>query len=114
MAGCEKLPVVSFTPIECMLYEVTNKKDFSTEKLLNAIECMLYEVTNKKDFSTDQLRLMEICESINCGQCRESLSKRKLRNVCHARWLATANRILRLYEADENPSEALLTLTTSL
>ncbi|GBN93159.1 hypothetical protein AVEN_90742-1 [Araneus ventricosus] len=30
------------------------------------IENMLYEVTNKKDLSTDQLYLMEICEVINC------------------------------------------------
>ncbi|GBL54446.1 hypothetical protein AVEN_172298-1 [Araneus ventricosus] len=44
LAGCEKLSVVSSTPIE-------NK---------------LFEVTNKKDLSTDQLYLMEICEVINC------------------------------------------------
>ncbi|GBN98364.1 hypothetical protein AVEN_11456-1 [Araneus ventricosus] len=43
LVGCEKLPVVSSTPIE-------NK---------------LCEVTNKKDLSTDQLYLMEICEVIN-------------------------------------------------
>ncbi|GBM43473.1 hypothetical protein AVEN_9434-1 [Araneus ventricosus] len=40
LAGCEKLPVVSFTPIECTVCEVTNKKDLST----------------------DQLYLMEICD----------------------------------------------------
>ncbi|GBM41153.1 hypothetical protein AVEN_4175-1 [Araneus ventricosus] len=44
LAGCEKLPVVSSTPIECTLCEVTNKKNLST----------------------DQLFLMEICEVINC------------------------------------------------
>ncbi|GBO16723.1 hypothetical protein AVEN_257467-1 [Araneus ventricosus] len=42
----------------------------------HAIECMLFEVTNKKDLSPDQLYLMKICEAINCGHCRESLSKR--------------------------------------
>ncbi|GBN87338.1 hypothetical protein AVEN_1377-1 [Araneus ventricosus] len=41
LAECEKLSVVSSTPIEC-------------------------EVTNKKDLSTDQLYLMEICKVINC------------------------------------------------
>ncbi|GBL88202.1 hypothetical protein AVEN_117788-1 [Araneus ventricosus] len=51
LAGCEKLPVVSFTPIECTLCEVTNKKDLST----------------------DQLYLMKICEAINCGHCRETM-----------------------------------------
>ncbi|GBN14929.1 hypothetical protein AVEN_249821-1 [Araneus ventricosus] len=44
LAGCEKLSVVSSTPIEYTLCEVTNKKDLST----------------------DQLYLMEICEVINC------------------------------------------------
>ncbi|GBM80401.1 hypothetical protein AVEN_28801-1 [Araneus ventricosus] len=89
LAGCEKLPVISFTPIECTLCEMNNKKILST----------------------DQLYLMEICEVINCGHCRESL-KRNPGKVCHSRWLTTANRNLRLYEADENPSEALLILTT--
>ncbi|GBN02830.1 hypothetical protein AVEN_216789-1 [Araneus ventricosus] len=44
LAGCEKLSVVSSTPIENTLCEVTNKKDLSA----------------------DQLYLMEICEVINC------------------------------------------------
>ncbi|GBM55128.1 hypothetical protein AVEN_207017-1 [Araneus ventricosus] len=43
LARCEKLSVVSSTPIENTLCEVTNKKDLST----------------------DQLYLMEICEAIN-------------------------------------------------
>ncbi|GBO21436.1 hypothetical protein AVEN_61386-1 [Araneus ventricosus] len=90
LAGCEKLPVVSFTPIECM-------------------RC---EVTNKKEFSTDQLYLMGICESINCGYCRESLAKMNPKKVCHSRWLRIANRILRFNVAHENASEALLILTT--
>ncbi|GBL83360.1 hypothetical protein AVEN_110671-1 [Araneus ventricosus] len=49
LAGCEKLSVVSSTPIENTLCE--DKK---------------YIYTNKKDLSTDQLYLMEICEVINC------------------------------------------------
>ncbi|GBN03448.1 hypothetical protein AVEN_122586-1 [Araneus ventricosus] len=44
LAGCEELPLVSFTPVENTLCEVTNKKDLST----------------------DQLYFMEICEVINC------------------------------------------------
>ncbi|GBL68395.1 hypothetical protein AVEN_4811-1 [Araneus ventricosus] len=44
LAECEKLSVVSSTPIEYTLCEVTNKKDLNT----------------------DQLYLMEICEVINC------------------------------------------------
>ncbi|GBM55607.1 hypothetical protein AVEN_42337-1 [Araneus ventricosus] len=90
LVGCEKLPVVSSTPIENTLCEVTNKKYLST----------------------DQLYLIEICEVINCSHCRESLSKINPGKVCHSRWLTTANRILRFNVAHENSSEALLTLTT--
>ncbi|GBN76002.1 hypothetical protein AVEN_136304-1 [Araneus ventricosus] len=73
---------------------------------------MLCEVTNKKDLNAAQLYLMEICEAINCGHCRESLSKRNPGKVCHSRWLRIANRILRFNVARENSPEALLTLTT--
>ncbi|GBN46111.1 hypothetical protein AVEN_160554-1 [Araneus ventricosus] len=90
LAGCEKLSVVSSTPIENTLCEVTNKKDLSTH----------------------QLYLMEICEVINCWHCRGSLSKINRGKVCHSRWLRIANRILRFNVAHENSSEALLTLTT--
>ncbi|GBN40358.1 hypothetical protein AVEN_27868-1 [Araneus ventricosus] len=90
LTGCEKLSVVSSTPIENTLCEVSNKKDLST----------------------DQLYLMEICEVINCCHCRESMSKINPGKVCHSRWLRIANRILRFNAAHENSSEALLTLTT--
>ncbi|GBN07279.1 hypothetical protein AVEN_58113-1 [Araneus ventricosus] len=90
LAGCEKLSVVSSTPIENMLCEVTNKKDLRT----------------------DQLYLMEICEAINCSHCRESLWKINPGIVCHSRWLRIANRILKFNIAHENSSETLLTLTT--
>ncbi|GBL94665.1 hypothetical protein AVEN_222584-1 [Araneus ventricosus] len=82
LAGCEKLSVVSSTPIENTLFEVTNKKDLST----------------------DQLYLMEICEVINCRHCRESLSKINPGKVCHSWWLRIANRILRFNVAHENSS----------
>ncbi|GBM31831.1 hypothetical protein AVEN_56929-1 [Araneus ventricosus] len=55
---------------------------------------------------------MDVCEASNCGHCRENLSKRNPGKVCYSKWLTTANRIHRLYEGNENPSEALLTLTT--
>ncbi|GBN47227.1 hypothetical protein AVEN_25517-1 [Araneus ventricosus] len=88
--GCEKLSVVSSTPIEYTLCEVTNKKDLST----------------------DQLCLMEICEVINCLHWRESPSKINPGKVCHSRWFRIANRILRFNVAHENSSEAFWTLTT--
>ncbi|GBN23640.1 hypothetical protein AVEN_53532-1 [Araneus ventricosus] len=90
LAGCEKLSVVSSTPIENTLCKVTNKKDLST----------------------GQLYLMEICEVINCLHCRESLSKINPGKVFNSRWFRIANRILRFNVAHENSSEALLTLTT--
>ncbi|GBN07097.1 hypothetical protein AVEN_25022-1 [Araneus ventricosus] len=85
-----EVTLVSFTPIECTLCEVTKKKDLSTERLY----------------------LMEICEAINCGHCRESLSKRNPGKVCNSRGLRATNRILRLCVPNENPSEAFLTLMT--
>ncbi|GBN26672.1 hypothetical protein AVEN_188593-1 [Araneus ventricosus] len=90
LAGCENLPVVSSTPIEYTLCEVTNKKDLST----------------------DQLYLMEICEVKNCWHSRESLSKINPGKVCHSRWLTTAKRMLRINVTLENPFQSLLTLTT--
>lgn len=33
-------------------------------------------MTNKKDYSTDKLYVMEISKAISCGFCSESLSKR--------------------------------------
>ncbi|GBO01699.1 hypothetical protein AVEN_93200-1 [Araneus ventricosus] len=90
LAGCEKLSVVSSTPMEYTLCEVTNKKHLSS----------------------DQLYLMEISEVVNFSHCRESLSKIYPGKVCDSRWLRITNRILRFNVAHENSSEALLTLTT--
>ncbi|GBM77511.1 hypothetical protein AVEN_234711-1 [Araneus ventricosus] len=52
---------------------------------IHAKEYTLCKVANKKDLSTDQLYLMEICEAINCGHYRESLSNRNPGRVCHSR-----------------------------
>ena len=51
------------------------------------------------DPSTDQMYLYEICWLISSGIVPESLSKRHPGNISHARWLTTANRLLRLYVA---------------
>ncbi|GBL74921.1 hypothetical protein AVEN_242100-1 [Araneus ventricosus] len=45
LAGCEKLPVVSSTPIEYTLCEVTNKKDLSTDQLSTQVSKEVLYVT---------------------------------------------------------------------
>ncbi|KAJ8930507.1 hypothetical protein NQ314_016691 [Rhamnusium bicolor] len=59
------------------------------------------------DLSTDQRYLLEIVQSIESGSVSASLASRNPGKLSHARWFTTANRILRLYVASENPSESL-------
>lgn len=68
-------------------------------------ECTLCEVTIKKDLNTDKLYLMEISEAINADIAAEVYRKETLE------MLTITSRILRLYVALRNPSEALITLT---
>ena len=46
--------------------------------------------------------LYEICCSVSGGKVPENLANKHPRNMNHARWLATANSILRLYVATES------------
>lgn len=64
------------------------------------------------DLSTDQRYLLDICHAIHNGCCSEELSKRDPGKMVHSRWLTTANRILRVYVSESNPSDIILTLTT--
>ena len=54
--------------------------------------------------------LYEICWLVSSGIVPESLAKRHPGNMSHARWLTTANRLLRLYVATESRDENLLLL----
>lgn len=90
LTNCEYLPVKNFSAIACALPDITKTRD---------------------DLSTDQLYLLEMCQAINKGQCGEKLAKRKPGKICHSRWLTTANSILRLYVATDNPSVNLKILT---
>lgn len=85
----------------CMQYPVVK---FKTR------HCELPLIT-KKDLSTDQQYLYDICSSISSGACTARLSKLEPGKICHARWLTTANRILRTYVSTKNPSKNLITLT---
>lgn len=60
--------------------------------------------------SSDQQYLYKICHAVSDGQCSISLAKSSPGKLAHARWLTTANRLLRLYVATIKPSEVLQTL----
>lgn len=88
LANCENHPVVDFVPIPV--------------DDLPAID--------KDLLSTDQKYLYEIHESVSKGLISEDLAYRSPGNLNHARWLTTANRLLRLYVATETPNENLQSL----
>ncbi|KAL4718870.1 hypothetical protein ACJJTC_004989 [Scirpophaga incertulas] len=58
----------------------------------------------KKTLSKDQKYLLEISEAIKSGECPKDLSIRDPGPLSHSRWLTTANRALRLYISQENPT----------
>lgn len=64
-------------------------------------------IADSSDLSTDQQYLFEICMAVSKGECTENLAKRDPGNYSHARWLTGANRILRSYISDVNPSEGV-------
>lgn len=81
LAGCEKLPLVSFERVDCPIPQV-----------------------DRKVLSKDQLYLFHISAAINSGTISEDLATRNPGPISHSRWLTTANRILRLYVSLEKPS----------
>ncbi|KAK0066895.1 hypothetical protein Bpfe_003630 [Biomphalaria pfeifferi] len=46
------------------------------------------------------------------GCCSEELARRNPGKMAHSRWLTTANRILRLYISQQNPTHSLQILAT--
>ncbi|GBM27866.1 hypothetical protein AVEN_66414-1 [Araneus ventricosus] len=64
LAVCEKLPVVSFTPIECTLCEVTNKKDLNVE---NPSKALLALTTFIVKVYVPMLRKIKTKPSVNYG-----------------------------------------------
>ena len=64
------------------------------------------------DPSTDQQYLYNIYKAVASGNCCSDFALQKPGPVCHSRWLTTANRLLRLYVATQNPTENLVTLAT--
>jgi len=91
LVTCSEQPVSSFAPVQL------------TEQLSSV---------NPKELSTDQRYLLEMCNSISKCECSVDLAMRNLGCLNHSRWLTTANRILRLYVSDMEPSQNLKTVVT--
>ncbi|ESO05609.1 hypothetical protein HELRODRAFT_171263 [Helobdella robusta] len=87
LENCEKLSIAAFEPIETELPSI-----------------------HQNDLSTDQTYLFDIRNRIMKGDIPLSLSLRNPGKMSHSRWITTANRILRLYVAVQNPSTALKVL----
>lgn len=87
LANCENLPVVRFVVIS---------SDFPN--------------IDRKDLSTDQRYLWDICQAVINGNCSSGLFQRQPGKLSHARWITTANRIMRLYISSSEPSNQLQTL----
>ena len=66
------------------------------------------EVINK--LNTDQKYAYKICRVIITGIIPKGFPAQHPGRMCHARWLTTASRILRVYISTEEPSESLLRL----
>jgi hypothetical protein len=81
---CETLPIANFQPIK--------------------VDIPFVDIN---DLSTDQKYLIDIHQAVSSGECNPDLSRRNPGKMAHSRWLTTANRILRLYVATEEPSEEL-------
>ena len=84
LTECKTLPVTNFRPIAVDL-----------------------PVMNPKDLSKDQQYLYEICQAVSSGDCPTDLSNRDPGPISHARWITTANRLLRLYVGTKKPSAGL-------
>lgn len=55
--------------------------------------------------------MYEITEAVSTGICSLDLASRSPGPISHARWLTTANRILRLYVGTDEPSSELVLLS---
>ncbi|PHT96468.1 hypothetical protein BC332_34606 [Capsicum chinense] len=82
------LPVVIFEPID-------NKS---------------FPIINPAILSTDQKYFYEITIAVIEGYCPSELAERDPGNITHVRWLRTDNISLRLYIADEYPTDTLRVL----
>jgi hypothetical protein len=67
----------------------------------------LPEINESITLSTDQTYLLDICHAVSSGHCPPNLARMNPGKLSHARWLTTANRILRYYVGCKEPSDNL-------
>ena len=91
LSKCEEADVAGFIPIEI---------DQIFKRYLE----------NCQDLGSDQQYLRDIVLSINYGVINNSLKRRSPGKLGNARWLTTANRILRYYTSQNNPTLNLVYL----
>ena len=72
-----------------------------------AVSCEDLCVTTE-DISTDKRYLLRIFNAVKSGFKDESLDMTEAGNISHARWITSANRLLRLHVASEDPSDNLI------
>ncbi|GBM33592.1 hypothetical protein AVEN_181837-1 [Araneus ventricosus] len=77
----EKLPVVDYEPIDCLIPDI-----------------------DRNLLRKDQQYLLDISNAITLGHCPEDLAYRDPRPLSHSRWLTAVNRVLRLYTSSSDPS----------
>lgn len=86
----------------------------STSLPVQDFECIHFPLQNNIELtglSSDQQYLYDICQFISTKIDNKSIVTRSGGTLYHARWICTANLILRLYIGTAHPSEALKTLT---
>lgn len=74
------------------------------------ISCALPDISPFNILSTDQQYLYRMCLGISSGNIPSELSNMQPGKLCHARWLTTANSVLRIYVGSDNPTESLILL----
>ncbi|GBO10275.1 hypothetical protein AVEN_107066-1 [Araneus ventricosus] len=83
-------------------------KAFLTCKTLPATTIEIIDgelsTTGKRDLRKNQIYLIEISQAVQLVYCSEELARRTQGTLSHARWLTTANRVLRLYVSSPAPS----------
>ncbi|CAG9834556.1 unnamed protein product [Diabrotica balteata] len=76
------------------------------EPIISPVE-VLFPDLNKVDLSMDQKYLYDICKIVTKGESPPGFGDRSPGKLNHARWVTTANRVLRLYIASSSPSDQL-------
>ena len=70
----------------------------------------LADLIDNDDLSSDQRYLRDIVIGISTGNISESLSNRSPGKLGYARWLTTANRVLRVYIYNAIPTYDMVTI----